>query len=79
MMQKDSRPASRGSAYIEYFLAAAAMFAAAMWLFDGGNLQGIRSSYDARFLGWMGAINNGHATPSDSNGCGEFGDCPGWP
>ncbi len=43
----------RGSAYIEYFVVAAAFAAAALWLFDGGNFHGLRGTVDARFNAQM--------------------------
>ncbi len=53
---------SRGTAYVEYFLAAAALFTATMWLFNSGNLQGARAVYEKQFNSWMGDI-AGKVTP----------------
>lgn len=46
----------KGSAYVEYFLAAAAMAAAAMWFFQDGNYQGVRGTLDGTFTTQMRAI-----------------------
>jgi hypothetical protein len=50
------RKTKRGSAYIEYFVAAAAMAGAAMWLYQGGNFQGVRGTLKGAFDWQMGSI-----------------------
>lgn len=35
----------KGSAYVEYFVAAAAFATAALWFYDGGDYRGVRAQY----------------------------------
>ena len=51
-----SRRVTRGSAFVEYFIAAVAMAAAAMWLWQGGNFQGIRPILEGTFNSQMSDI-----------------------
>lgn len=46
----------RGSAYVEYFIAAAAVAAASIWLFQGGDYQGIRATIEGPFDAMMADI-----------------------
>ncbi len=51
---RNSKRAQRGTAWAEYFIAATAVFLAAIWLFDGGNLLGARAQYESGyFQDWM--------------------------
>ena len=38
-----------GSAYVEYFIAAIAFTATAIWMFDSGNFQGLRGALETQF------------------------------
>ena len=46
MMRKSDK---RGNAYIEYLLLTLLIAFGAMWLFDGGNFQGVRGNVDTSF------------------------------
>ena len=62
MFHRNQRRSSdeRGSAYVEYFLTAAAMAAAAMWFFGWpdhpGSYQGVRDTLNGQFNTQMSAI-----------------------
>ncbi|GEM_PF-6907077 len=45
-----------GSAYVEYFVAAIAFTLAAIWMFDSGNFQGLKSALTTQFEAQKNAI-----------------------
>lgn len=44
---------NRGSAYVEYFIAAAAFAAASIWFYNGGNYHGTAASLQGTFNSQM--------------------------
>jgi len=54
--RKWDRRSNTGNVYVEYFIAAAAMAAAAIWFFQSGSYQGVRNTINGRFTFQMERI-----------------------
>ena len=46
----------RGNAFIEYFVLAMIVLAAAIWFFDGGQFQGVRGNVETTFTGLIDQV-----------------------